>query len=105
MEKPIICEVCNRVEGGEMQLHHLLPKSFSNRTKAVHSKENKILIHKMCHQKIHATFSELELFTLYSTTELIKNHEEMAKFIKWINKKPAGYYNKNTQSAERKRQR
>ena len=59
----------------------------------------------MCHQKIHATFSEMELFAVYNTPESIIAHDEMSKFIKWIKKKPVTFYSKNDESASRKRKR
>lgn len=99
------CPICGREAGGEMQSHHLLPRTFRTRTKAVHDNDNKVVIHKVCHQKIHATFSEQELFTLYHTISSIVEHPEMSKFIKWVSKKPATFYNKNNETASRKRKR
>lgn len=99
------CPICNRNVGGEMQSHHLLPRTFRTRTKGVHDKDNRVLIHKICHQKIHATFAEADLYNYYHTTDRIITHPEMIKFIKWIKKKDPPFYDKNNDTSERKRKR
>jgi len=99
------CPICNREYGGEMQDHHLIPKTFSGRASGVHDRDNLVAIHKICHQKIHATFAENELYQYYHTVERLIEHEEMQKFIKWISKKPADFYDKNADTKSRKRKR
>ena len=101
----IHCAICGREEGGVMQHHHLKPKTFSTRSKEVHSAENKIYIHKICHQKIHATFSEHQLYETYHTPFLICQHPDMVKFIKWVSKKSVDFYDKNDDTKERKKKR
>ncbi len=88
-----------------MEWHHLKPVTYRSRTKEVHDPDNLVLIHAMCHQKIHATFAEQELLAFYHTVERIREHEEMIKFRKWISKKPADYYDKNDDTKNRKRRR
>ena len=78
------CPICGREDGGEMQDHHLKPVTFKSRTKEVHDPGNFVHIHKVCHQKIHATFSEHDLFQYYHTVERLVENEDMVKFIKWI---------------------
>lgn len=99
------CPICGRPYGGPMEDHHLKPKTFKTRTNEVHEKENLIRIHRMCHQKIHATFSEHELLTYYHTVERLLEHDEMVKFVKWISKKPPEFYDKNDDTKSRKRKR
>ncbi len=99
------CPLCDRPYGGEMQDHHLKPKMFKSRTKEVHEDENFALLHKMCHQKIHATFSEKELLDYYNTVDRLLENEEIQKFVKWISKKPPEYYDKNDDTASRKNKR
>lgn len=91
------CCICGRELGGIVQSHHLIPKTFKGR--------ETVDIHKMCHQKIHATFSERELEKYYHTAERILEREEMQKFVKWIGKKDANYYDKNDQTKSRKQRR
>lgn len=86
-------------------MHHLKPVTFRTRTKEVHERDNQILIHKACHQKIHATFSEKELLDFYHTVDRIIEHEEMIKFIKWVGKKPPEFYDKNDDTKDRKKKR
>jgi hypothetical protein len=99
------CPICNRDEGGEMQYHHLKPVTFRTRTKEVHDEDNLVLLHKQCHSKIHATFSEGELLKHYHTIDRLLEHEEIQKFVKWIQKYPPEFYSKNKQTNERKRKR
>jgi len=54
-----------------------------------------ILIHNICHQKIHATFTEKELKREYNTVEKLLAHESIAKFVKWVAKKDPSFYQKN----------
>ena len=100
-----ICPICDRPYGGEMQEHHLKPVTFKTRTKEVHDRDNKVTIHKMCHQKIHATFPEYELLNYYHTVERIREHPEIQKFIKWISKKDPDFYDKNDDTKHRKQKR
>ena len=99
------CPICGREDGGEMQDHHLKPVTFKSRTKEVHNPDNFIRIHKVCHQKLHATFSEHDMFNYYHTVKNLTENEEIQKFIKWINKKPVEYYNKNDDTKSRKKKR
>lgn len=93
-----LCPICNRELIPEnTESHHLIPKTFKGR--------DTIDIHRMCHQKIHATFSERDLLQYYHTAERIAEHEEIQKFIKWISKKPPEFYDKNDDTQERKRKR
>lgn len=102
------CPICLRelIAGGSIDEHHLVPTTFRNRYKdSVHTKDNKIVIHKVCHRKIHATFAEADLYSYYHTLERILEHDEIQKFIKWISKKPSDYYSKNKETRERKGKR
>ena len=94
----ITCCICHRELGSVLvEKHHLIPKTFKGK--------EVIEIHKICHQKIHATFSERELFNHYHTPERIREHPEMSKFIKWIQKRPIEFYDKNDDTKSRKRKR
>lgn len=99
------CPICGREDGGKMENHHLKPITFKQRQQGITDKANLLRIHSVCHQKIHATFSEHELLTYYHTIETITGHEEMVKFIKWISKKPPEFYDKNDQTKSRKAKR
>lgn len=92
------CCICHR-ELGDVRIeeHHLLPKTFKGK--------DTVPIHKVCHQKIHATFSERELLNYYHTPDRIREHEQMQKFIKWVKNKPLDFYDKNDDTKDRKRKR
>lgn len=85
------CVICGRKLGAEYanSKHHLIPKSRGGK----HSPT--ILIHNVCHQKIHSIFTETELRKEYHTVEKLKENEEMRKFIKWVTKKDPDFYQKN----------
>ena len=57
------------------------------------------MLHKICHDKIHAMFKEMELKRHYNTIEQLQQNEEMKKFIKWLSNKEPEFYDK---SAKRK---
>ena len=96
------CPLCTRTLGSEVQQHHLKPHTFSNRDKSVHADNNKVNLHRICHQKIHATFSEKQLLDYYHTIDRLREHEQIQKFIKWVSKKPVEFYDKNIETKSRK---
>lgn len=95
----ITCPICNReiIEGPSSDEHHLIPKTFKGR--------ETVRLHKICHQKIHATFSERELMQYYHTVDRLVENEEMQKFITWVQKKNPEFYDVNRDTASRKRKR
>jgi len=101
----MICPICNREDGCEMQKHHLKPVTFRTRTKEVHQNDNFVTLHKICHAKCHSVFSEKDMLDYYHTINRILEHEEIQKFVKWIQKYPPNYYTKNKETNERKKKR
>ena len=93
-----VCPLCNR-ELGDVNIdeHHLIPKTFKGK--------ETITLHKICHRKIHATFTERELAKRYSTIESIVQHPEIQKFIAWVQKKEPWFYDCSIESVERKKKR
>lgn len=92
MNSDQLCAICGRPLGAvRVQEHHLIPRTFKGK--------ETISIHQICHQKIHATFTERELLNHYNTAERINGHSEMEKFIKWVKNKPLDFYSKNDQTA------
>ncbi|HAA58485.1 MAG TPA: hypothetical protein DCE42_27225 [Myxococcales bacterium] len=91
------CPVCFRemIEGRSVNKHHLIPKTFGGR--------EVIWIHTVCHSKIHATFTERELLHTYHTPERIREHEQMRKFIKWVQKKDPEFTTRHRTSRRKKR--
>lgn len=85
----IMCPLCNRQLAEPNNKHHLLPISKGGKHTAT------ILLHKICHDKIHAVFTETELKRYYHTIERILENEEMQRFVKWVQKKEPFYYDKS----------
>jgi len=95
------CPICNRelIKGNSVDEHHFIPKSRGGKA------SDKILIHKICHQKLHSVFTNKELEKKFNTPEKCKSHFEIKKFIKWVSKKDPEYYNKNDQIKSKKGKR
>ncbi len=76
------CPLCEReiVPGPTADEHHLVPKSRGGR--------DAFLVHRVCHQKIHATFDEKELARRLCTWEALRAEPELARFVAWVRKKP-----------------
>lgn len=84
-----ICPLCGRTLTPPYNRHHLLPLSKGGKGTAT------IFLHKICHDKIHAVFTEMELKRHYNSIERLQQHPEMAAFIKWVRKKEPEYYDKS----------
>lgn len=90
-----LCPICQRVLGDiNVDRHHLIPKSRGGKLQ--------FMVHKICHRKIHATFTEKELEKKFNTWEELRTHEMLQDFIAWVQKKPSDYYD-STSTANRKR--
>jgi hypothetical protein len=86
---PNTCALCDRDLAHPFNRHHLLPVSEGGKGTAT------ILLHKICHDKIHAVFTEKELKRYYNTIERLQKHEDMEKFINWIKKKEPQFYDRS----------
>ena len=86
MQLDEICALCGRELGTQWNKHHLVPKSQKGK--------ETINLHLVCHRQIHALFSEKELARHYHTIERLLEHEDMAKFVRWIASKPINFYPK-----------
>lgn len=53
------------------------------------------MMHRICHDKIHAVFTEMELKRFYNTIESLQANEEIEKFIRWVRKREPEYYDKS----------
>ena len=85
----IDCPLCCRPLANPYNRHHLLPLSKGGKGTTT------ILLHKICHDKIHSVFTEMELKRHYNTIELLKQNEEISTFIKWVSKKEPQFYDKS----------
>lgn len=80
------CPLCNRELAEPTVRHHLIPPSKGGKDSPT------IPMHKICQAKVHAVFTETELKNYYHTVERIKEHCDIAKFIKWVSKKELQFF-------------
>jgi len=81
--------LCGRPLAGPCNKHHLLPLSKGGKGTET------VMLHKVCHDKIHAVFTEMELKKQYNSIERLQQNEEIARFIKWVRKREPEYYDKS----------
>ena len=93
-----ICPLCGRPIPGDVpqSLHHLIPKLKGGKGGPT------VLLHQICHSEIHASLSETELAREFNTVEALKQHPRLAKFIKWVGKRPPEFRSR-TPGPRRKR--
>ena len=66
--------------------HHFVPRSEGGRfTRRVH---------RICHAKIHSLFTERELAVCYGTPEALRAHPEVARFVRWVARKPPEFHSR-----------
>ena len=91
-----LCPLCGRPLGTlHVDRHHLIPKTYKGR--------EQFDIHKICHQKIHSTFTEHELFKSFHTWEALQQHEDIKAFIAWVSKKDPSYFSRNVRSNNKRK--
>jgi len=83
-----ICPLCKRPIGRNKNgnKHHLHPKSKGGKSDDV------VVLHKICHDKIHSVFTNKELADQYNTIDALLTHPDIQKFVKWVKKKAPDYY-------------
>lgn len=82
------------VAGASVDEHHLVPRSEGGVVKEK--------VHRICHRKIHATFSEKELARHFPTWEALRAHPSIADFIRWVANKPPEFHRRNVASSQRR---
>ncbi len=86
-----VCPLCDRhIPARQQDAHHLVPKSHGG----VHT----VVLHRICHRQIHALFTETELARQYPTVSALKAQNEMARFVRWVQTKPDGFFEKSRKS-------
>ena len=85
-----ICPLCERPlpDDAPSSQPHLLPKLNGGKGGPT------VLMHHICHREVHASLSEAELARDYNTTEALKAHPRLAKFARWVAKRPPGFASK-----------
>lgn len=82
-----ICPLCDRPIPPDVpqSQHHLIPKLKGGKGGPV------VLLHDICHREIHATLPEADLARDFATIAALRNHPRLAKFIRWVQKRPPGF--------------
>lgn len=83
------CPLCGRQLAHPFNRHHLLPLSKGGRGTTT------VLLHKICHDKIHSVLTEMELKRHYNTIERLQENEEIATFLRWVSKKEPQFYDRS----------
>jgi hypothetical protein len=91
-----ICPLCGRELAEPANKHHLIPVSKGGKNTPT------IVLHKICHDKIHAVFTENELKRQYNSISQLQQQEEIAIFIKWVRKKEPAFYDKSVKTRSRR---
>ncbi|MDA7428323.1 HNH endonuclease [Primorskyibacter aestuariivivens] len=86
-----ICPLCGRPipPHSKQSLHHLIPKLKGGKGGPT------VLLHQICHNEIHATLTEAELARDFNTPEALRRHPRLAKFIRWVSKRPADFHSRS----------
>ncbi len=91
------CPLCGRplVPGPWVNRHHVVPRSRGGR--------EVFDIHTVCHDKIHALFSERELAQVYNTFEALLAHPDIQTFVSWVARKPPEFTTGHRQARRKRR--
>lgn len=85
-----VCPLCQREIPPRLESrHHLIPKLRGGKNGPI------VVLHRICHSKIHSLFSETELARRYATIEQLLEHEEIQRFVRWVRKRPPDYHSGN----------
>ncbi len=98
IESETLCPICGRPLGQDnIDRHHLVPKSKGGKIQE--------FVHRICHRKIHSSFTEKELKKKFNTWEALRSTEELQDFIVWVKSKPIDFYKSSKMSNDQKRTR
>lgn len=78
------CWLCAREMGEVVEWHHPVPKSRGGKIREP--------VHPICHQTIHANFTNSDLEKRYATAQALLSHEEIRRFVDWVANKPPDFY-------------
>jgi len=86
-----ICPLCDRPipPGVPQSRHHLVPQLKGGKGGET------VLLHHICHKEIHASLTEAELARSYNTVSALRAHPRLAKFIRWVAKRPPDFISRS----------
>lgn len=82
----MICLICKREIDGNSSKHHLVPVLKGG------NRSGTVILHRICHDKIHSLFTEQQLAIQYNTIDKLLESEDVKKFVKWVENKPSSFY-------------
>jgi 5-methylcytosine-specific restriction protein A len=89
------CGLCGRAfDRAGLTKHHCRPRSKGGTTEDVE------LLCGMCHNMVHATFTNQTLAAVYPTLADLRAAPELAKFVRWVRRQPT---TRRTRNEPRKR--
>jgi len=96
------CPLCgaDMVGGPSVDQHHLVPRCKKGTVAE--------LVHVVCHRKVHSTLAESELNTFWNTWSRLREHEEIAKYVRWVRRqfsRDPEYIDVHRDTRDRKRRR
>lgn len=78
------CALCARALGRRVEWHHRVPKSQGG--------TETVPVHPICHRTIHASVSNRELAGAFADLDALRQHEDVARFVRWIADKPPDFH-------------
>lgn len=82
------CALCGRPipAGARASRHHLTPRVRGG------GRLPTVRLHQICHNAIHARFSETELARRLSDIEALRSEPGIARFIDWVKTRPPDFH-------------
>lgn len=93
------CPLCGRPIPPEARqsVHHLVPKLKGGACGET------VLLHAICHNEIHAAFTEAELARDYDTIEKLRAHPRIARFVAWVRGREPTFHSRTAKTTRRLR--
>jgi len=64
--------------------HHWVPRAEGGQAQSP--------IHRVCHRKLHSLWTTQQLRDEFHNPEVVRQHPDMAGFLKWVRKQPPEFY-------------
>jgi len=80
----LTCWLCGRPLETRIQWHHPVPRSKKGR--------KTVPVHPICHKTIHAIFTNAELARIGDDPARLREHDGIAKFVRWVSSKPPDFH-------------
>ncbi len=87
------------VPGPTINEHHLIPKLKGGKHGPT------VMLHRVCHNAIHARFTEAELARVYNTIEKLLEDENIQTFVAWVSRKDPEFYDSSREANAKKKKR